>query len=148
MAVENQAHARTGLHCKVSVIGPDGPVDVGSFEDASYKIEETTEEYKEIGEPFASRITTGFTASGSVNKGYIRNTLARTAIPNRIMRGETPGEGPSFILAFSIKRADESVDLATFHGCKIPSLDISMAKGKVSTKHNWYCTEGYELATI
>lgn len=148
MAHENQAHARTGLHCRVKVIGPTGEIEVGSFEDANFKINEETEEYREIGEPFAARLTSGYTASGSLKKGYIKSTLLKTALPTRVMRGEAVAEGPLFILAFSIQRADARIDVATFYGCKIPSFDLGAKKGKVDSSYEWHCTEGYELSTL
>ncbi len=122
-----------GRQVVAQVIGPDGPVEVGRWEECPVNIEVETEEYKPL-DGTREIVITGNRYSGTLRRGHYDFTLAQT-----VWELANPGsdDPPRHVLLMTIKYNDGTTAQAMFKEVVFTKISIGVARGVIKDDIDW-----------
>ena len=121
-----------GFDVTVSVIGPNGPVLVGSYEQIDINLNMDTEAYPELGSRVARQLSGMYEIDGTLRRGWrdmdIINTIAGASA---IRVGDAIPEPPRFEVACNVNApAKGLVGRIKLERCLFTKLGLSASAGK------------------
>lgn len=125
-----------GFDVQVSIVGPNGPELVGSWEQVDFRISEDTEKYIEIGERIGRVLDGEISISGTLRRGW-RNldVIQRVWGVSSLRRGAAIPSSPRFVITCSINNAAKGlVGRFRLEGVKLKEFGISFGAGKGTVK--------------
>jgi len=126
-----------GRNVIAQVIGPNGPVEVGKWEECPLNIEVETEEYKPI-DGSREVLVLGNRYSGTLKRGHYDFTLAQ-----EVWKLANPGneDPPRLILLMTIKYNDGTVAQAMFKEVIFTKISIGVTRGIIKEDIDWEAEE-------
>lgn len=121
-----------GFDVQVSIVGPNGPELVGSWESADLRITEDTEKYPEMGERIARVLDGEISISGTLRRGW-RNmdVIQRVWGVSALRRGTAIPASPRFEISMNINApAKGLVGRFKLESVKITEFALSATAGK------------------
>lgn len=123
----------TGRQVKAMVIGPNGPIEVGRWEEATVTLETETDEAK-LMDGSVEVVVTGKKYSGTLKRGHYDAALAEET--NRVMN---PGsdDPPRLMLLMTLKYNDGTVKQALFKEVLFTKWGFNASRGMVTEDVDW-----------
>ena len=121
-----------GFDVQVSIVGPNGPEFVGSWEQADLRITEDAEKYLEMGERIGRTLDGEISISGTLRRGW-RNmdVIQRVWGVSSLRRGEAIPASPRFEISLNINAPGKGlVGRFKLENVKITEFSLSATAGK------------------
>lgn len=138
-----------GFDVQVSIVGPNGPVLVGSWQQIDFRIAEDSEPYLEVGERIGRQLDGEITISGTLSRGWRNMDIINQVWGvSALRRGDPIPASPRFEISCSVNAPAKGLaGRIKLERVKLKELGISVQAGKGVVKGDMpFSAEGISAA--